>query len=44
MTMTLDPNECQCGRELKLLNQYSDTPKCVGCGRLSELCECEAVR
>ena len=33
---------CRCGRELALLNPASDTPKCPGCGRLSELCPCTA--
>lgn len=32
---------CRCGREVKLLNPASDTPKCVGCGYPSELCRCE---
>jgi len=32
---------CRCGRELKLLNAASDTPKCVGCGYVPELCRCD---
>jgi hypothetical protein len=32
---------CGCGREVKLLNPASDTPKCVGCGYVPELCRCE---
>ncbi len=31
---------CPCGRELKLLNAASDTPKCVGCGHLPDQCTC----
>lgn len=32
---------CRCGREVRKLNAASDTPKCVGCGYVEELCRCE---
>lgn len=47
MTMVASPDvfgTCPCGRELRLLNAASDTPKCAACGRLPELCQCEPLR
>jgi hypothetical protein len=38
-----DASTCRCGRDLRKLNAASDTPKCVGCGYVSELCRCEDV-
>lgn len=32
---------CRCGRDMRLLNEASDTPRCVGCGYTPELCRCE---
>jgi hypothetical protein len=34
-------SRCPCGREVRLLNEASDEPKCVGCGYIRELCRCE---
>lgn len=31
---------CHCGRELRLMNEASDDPKCPGCGLLAEACTC----
>jgi hypothetical protein len=35
------PTTCHCGREVRLLNEASDTPKCVGCGYVPALCRCQ---
>lgn len=35
------PESCPCGRDVKLLNPASDTPKCVGCGYPPADCTCQ---
>lgn len=44
MTMTDALDRCRCGRELRKLSELSDTPRCEGCGRLSEWCTCTAEK
>lgn len=31
---------CRCGRQLVLINEASDDPKCASCGFPSEQCPC----
>lgn len=46
--MADDPEEtyqpCRCGREVRKLNEASDTPKCTGCGYTEPLCTCTERR